>query len=429
MTSQQGAKSINDVFRTHALCQIEQRVRKQKVIAAFSPYVNEKKFHQWHLALYRFATIRPLVYINHQAVQDAYAFFAQHAQLTVQSLTSLQASTTHAIFSLLREGKSWDYEKPLELGAPEHILDFENVWHPEYQRYCEHIFNNLIRIPLFVIGSLKSKDYQSPALSTRISILSSNGMATLTEGFNSIARNAISHGTTTFNLFDIAYTDSGNTEVLTASDFALLFDCLVDTCHAMVVALLLFLCDHQPLIVTSSIANLPLGLRFLFIDAFTSYRGLQQNAMIESIASQGRRQLNIVCTIDTHSRNLQLHEALNICWNTCLFGGGNYDRFGVSFRCGTLSKPFIFINGQKLREAIRNNAVAEICLPSLVESNMLWFKASKALEKMFVWKNILVPQWENGKVQFIRDLQSKGFKFVSSQYTIRDVENRSASTF
>jgi hypothetical protein len=428
MMPQQNRRTINDVFQAHALCQIEQHVRKQHVIAAFSPYVNEKTFRQWHLSLYRFASVRPLMYINHQAVQTAYAFFSQHAQLTVQALTSLQTSTTHAIFSLLREGKSWNREKPLELGDPEHILDFENVWHPEYQRYCEHILNHLIRIPLFIIGSLKGKDYQAPALSTRIGVLSSHGLATLTEGFHAIVRNAISHGATTFNLFDITYMDSGSTESLTASGFSFLFDCLVDTCHAIVVALLLFLCDHQQLIAISNRANLPLGLRFLFIDAFASHRGLQPVAMIESIALQGRSQLNIVCTIDTRSRNLQLHEALNICWNTCLFGGENYDRFGVSFRCGTVSKPFIFINGQKLREAIHTNAVAEMCLPSLIESDMLWFKAPKASEKMFIWKNILVPQWESSKVQFMRELQSKGFKFVSSQYIIRDVENRSAGS-
>ncbi len=50
-----------------------------------------------------------------------------------------------------------------------------------------------------------------------------------------------------------------------------------------------------------------------------------------------------------------------MCWNVCNFGGEGYDRFGVSFECGTISNPFVFIDGKQLRDAINNDAPADKC--------------------------------------------------------------------
>jgi hypothetical protein len=431
MVSQPKAKSINDLLGTHALCQVQQRLRKQQVFNAFPHYVNDKTFNKWHLSLYQFATIKPLIYINHNSLQIAHAFFSQYADLTVQALvdSDLHTQISHGVFSLLRPSNSWNNEKTLELGKPEKIFDFENVWHPEYQRYCEHVFNHLIRIPLSVLGTLKNKNYQNPALSTRVDILDANGLSILAEGFNAIIRNAISHGSITFNQFNIIYTDNGSTETLTASSFSLLFDSLVDTCHAILVALLLFICDHQTLIITAGLRNLPLGLRFIFIDAFASHEGTQLLSMIESVVLQNKRQLNIVCKIATRSRNVQMLEALNICWTICSFGGDTYDRFGVSFQCMTLSNPFIFIDGLRLREAINKDAIVDSNLSSVIENDRLWFTVPKIAEKFYIWKNMVIPQWEYSKNQLIQELENFGIKLSLTRYSIREIENRSAPSF
>jgi hypothetical protein len=126
--------TINDIFRMHPPCQLQQQVRKQQVLDAFPMDVDEKMFSQWHMALYKFATVRPLLYVDYQVIQVARAFFTQHADLTIQALADLPVQITHAIFSLLRPGSSWGNEKILELGKPEHIFEFERIWHPEYQR-------------------------------------------------------------------------------------------------------------------------------------------------------------------------------------------------------------------------------------------------------------------------------------------------------
>ncbi|MFL5626744.1 MAG: hypothetical protein ACJ788_14265, partial [Ktedonobacteraceae bacterium] len=401
-------KTINDLLRSHPPCRLQQQIRKQQVLDGFPMYVDEKTFSQWHIALYKFATMRPLLYVNHQAIQVARAFFTQHADLTIQALVDLPGQITHALFSLLRPGSSWGNEKTLALGKPEHIFEFERMWHPEYQRYCEHVFNHLIRIPLFILGSLKTKNYQNPALATRVGVLESNGLAALTGGFNPILRNAISHGSIAFNLFDITYTDSGSTETLSAPGFSQLFDGLVDTCHAILVALLLFLCDHQSRLVTAGLHTLPLGVRFLFIDAFATQEDFQLLAMIDSTAAQHRKQLNVIGKIETRSRNFQLQEALNVCWNVCNFGGESYDRFGVSFECGTLSNPFVFIDGTQLRDAINNDVPVDKGLSSIVESDRLWFRVPKVAEKIHLWKTILVLQWQLSKRQFINNLRSQG---------------------
>src|SRR5579859_6425491 len=107
MSQAAAKKTINGLFRAHPPCQLQRQIRKQQVLDGFHMYVDEKTFNHWHLVLYKFATMRPLLYVNHQAIQVARAFFTQHAELTMQALSNLSGQITHAIFSLLRPGSSW----------------------------------------------------------------------------------------------------------------------------------------------------------------------------------------------------------------------------------------------------------------------------------------------------------------------------------
>lgn len=175
-------------------------------------------------------------------------------------------------------------------------------------------------------------------------------------------------------------------------------------------------------------AHAPSGIAFSVHRCFCLARGF-------SIAFYDReyglpKQKAIECDLqnrDTLSQ-LSITGALHVCWNVCNFGGKDYDRFGVSFECGTLSNPFIFIDGKHLRDAINNDAPVNKGLSAIVESDMLWFRVPKAAEKIHLWKTILVLQWELSKSQFINNLRNQGFKRASPRYTIRDIENRSAAS-
>ena len=424
------AQGINDVLGSSPIMKNQLELRARQVSEAYPEYASPQDFSPWHLSLWRFATVRPLVYVRRDAVEQARAFFNRHPELTVQGLKASQQQLSHAVFSLLRPGTSWQKEEGLSLDEPTHLVEFDSTWHPEYQLYCEHIFNHLIRVPLFVLGNPTSKPYLRTGfpLPKRVDVLRSNNLGTLTQGYSRIVRNAISHGSTSFELTQIVYTNRDVEERLFAADFGRLFDDLVDSCHSVIVALLLFLCDNQALVEVEGLHNLPLGLRFLFIDAFTSHKNLELVSMGESGTAHGRKQLNIACRIGSRSRSVQLLEGMRVCWNVSVFGGEDYDRFAVSFDCGASVAATMFLDGQRLARAVDSNEPLDRCASEILETSLLWFDASRIATRMYSWSAIAAPGWELAKRQIIDDWRKHGLRIPASDYTIRHVTNSSVES-
>jgi hypothetical protein len=420
--------SLNCFFQSHATCRAERARRKLLVLNAFSVYVSHETFNDWYLGLYKFACVRPLLYLHDQTVEDALVFFNLHPDLTLQTVTSLQSELSHAIFSLLRPGPSWAREGRISLDKPEDLAEFEGIWHPEYQRYCEHILNHLIQVPLGVIGLLKNKDYKSLTLSKRAEMLRRNGLANLCEGYNSVVRNAIAHGRISFGLSGVVYSDISDEAQLGGYEFAKLFDQITDTCHSLIVAIWLFLCENKSLVERSSLESLPLALRLMFVDAVTSHTSLQLLTASESLVLGGRRQLNIVCRINTRSRWVQLYEGMHLCWAAIRYGGCSYDRYAVSMDCGSAVPVTIFVNGGRLHRAICDDESLDQLMPEILESSLLWYDAPKLSGRLYFWRTHLNAQWPVVKHEIIDKWRANGLKVTSSRYDIRYIENRSAGS-
>ena len=143
--------SLNQIFRNHQLCSLQKKVRKRAILYVFQRWIKEESFTDLHLALYKFATIRPLKYFDSDVIEVALELFDNHPKETLDSLFELNREITHATMSMIREGSSWNQEQQLSLQDPKDMNKFERIWHPEYQRYSEHIFNHLINIPLKIL--------------------------------------------------------------------------------------------------------------------------------------------------------------------------------------------------------------------------------------------------------------------------------------
>jgi hypothetical protein len=308
------------------------------------------------------------------------------------------------------------------------MAEFESIWHPEYQRYCEHVFNHLIQLPLHVIGSGKGKNYLAPTLANRAHLMQTNGLAELTTGYDSVVRNAISHGSTSFEVTGVKYIDKKDDRLLASWEFACLFDSLVDTCHSILVALLLFLCEQQTLVEGTGLHKLPLGLRFIFIDAFSSHSGFKLLSAMESDTAGPKKQLNMACEINSKARWAQMFEGMHTCWNARGFGGEGYNRFFVSFDCGMPVLSSLILNGDELQCAIKTNEALNKCASKIVETSLLWYDASDLETKLYSWKSILPIRWQIAKREIVQNWRDSGLKVLSSHYTILETVNRSTET-
>lgn len=417
--------SLIETLTNHQLCKLYQASMKDSVLENFTPWVNDVNFNDWHLSLYKFAIVRPLQYYDDKIINTLLSLFEAHKDLTFDALSVLDGEMTHAILSLLRKGNSWENEARLSLDNPKDITEFELTWHPEYQRYSEHIFNFFIRIPLYILGKIKNKDYLSPPLSNRVEILSNNNLNVLAKGFNSIIRNAISHGSIAFKYQEIKYSDRDKSIELTARKFSQFFDDLVDSCHSFLIGILLFLCNARSETIERGLKNLPLSIRQLFINSVSSHAGFEIVSMVESQTIKGEKQLNVYCKTNTLSRYSQLFDCMSVAWHTIKFGGEDYNRLALLLDCNKSLTPSVFLNADRLREAIAKNESLEACLPNIIETSLLWYDVSILQRKIDLWKNITKTIMADFKKRLVRERQKRGLKVLESQYSIRYIENKS----
>ncbi|MBM7843783.1 hypothetical protein [Herpetosiphon giganteus] len=416
------SRTLLDVTQNHPIAGLQHALRAQQIAEVFDEYTDQLGLSMWTDALYKFATVRPLVYFNKQIILDCKAYLNENPQTTIDGLIKLKRELSHAIKSLLRPNVSWEKEEHLELGIPRDILDFESIWHPEYQRYCEHIFNHFIKIPLYILGQEKNKDYTKPSLPERVKLLNDNNL-NFTEGYNQVVRNALAHGTIDFGLNEIHYIEKENTKVMRSREFAVLFDNLVNTCHSLLIAIILFIAENEDLIDENGIENLPLGLRGMVIEAMASYKDFEILNFTENDLGDGIKQLLVATKITTRSRNAMMFEGVHLGWFIHLYSGTAYDRVGISFDCGTGIDSILFLKMERLRTAMRNKELVENCLLEIIQPSLLWTDEQDTND--FSVRNCLyLTTAIYNDILFDTDLNF-GVENQRSEYTLRHLKNAS----
>jgi len=417
--------SLNNILQNHSGCAFESKIKQRYILSLFGEWVSSSSFIDWHFSLLKFSLNKPFVFFDRDVINVCLQLFSANPILILESLEKFDQEITHAVLSMIRPGSSWNKEEQLSTDKPEDLFEFDQIWHPEYQRYCEHIFNHLINIPLYILGKIKGKDYNSPALANRVDILNSNNLNALSEGYNSVVRNAISHGSSRFEHGIINYIDHRREEALTGNNFANLFDKLVDTCHSIVIALLIFLCNKRTDLTKRNIDLLPLGIKYLFVDGIASHSGFVMHSVVESKTIHNQIQLNINCSINGTSRMLHIFESLHIVWNFIKNGGNKYDRFAVVIDCGKTISSAAFLNGIQFRNVIENDLPLEKTQGILEKSSLLWFDCKRFYRQYNIFKNLLNKLPELIKLSVIDALKDAGLPVLFSHYTIRKVVNKS----
>lgn len=411
---------------SNAVSPHEQALNREAVLQRFASHLPSSDPGDFALALYPFVAIRPLCYFSSPAFEKALTLFEKDPQATFRALSKFAQGLSHAMDSLLRAGASSQLEGQLELGKPENLMSFERIWHPEYQRHAEHVFNHVVKIPLELLGNAAGKDFLSLTLSLRADKLTDLCYPEFAAGFMSTVRNAISHGSTFYGDHEIRYVDSKHEEALFASDFSRLFDDLVDTCSGIVVAMFAFVVRHQLEAAAFGFNLLPLGLRCALVKGWMSHSGFTIDGMIEVIGGTSSH-LNIFCSSPTKSRSFHRYQALRTAAYAVLAGCSSYDRICVSIDCGLSAPASMILNCPQLIEALRPGATVKD-LAAVVQTDLLWYDANFVSRKWFLLNTIATGVLSRARRDMVSHWKKSGLKVWKHRYAIRNVENRSVGS-
>jgi hypothetical protein len=418
-------KTVNDILAVNPILDIERDLRKGVVIRRFVPWLATEVPMPWLLCLYPFATVRPMRFFHEDALEPLIALLSENPQWALGELENHSVDITHAIETITTHSESWNWEGKLSLSTAADYASFEQVWHPEYQRYAEHALNHLINIPLALLGRTKRKDYVHQALSNRVARLADAGMASLTRGFNSTIRNAIAHGAVRFTHFGVLYQDTKEQVELYPEGFVRDFDELVRSSHTLVVGLLLFVLSNWWRI--SDLSRLPLGFLFLAAWGAGTHREFAIRRFIPSDLPDQRSQINIVCETRLVSRMFHQFATLHLAKTLEDLGGPRFDRAAISVHCRREVPSSMFIDLAHLRRCRSEHLPAEE-LAKVVEGSLLWHDANRYIQKLLRFRLTIQTLWVRVRQGLFEEWRKQGFLVARYLYEMRSVSNRSAES-
>jgi len=416
--------SINTFFSNYFVEETSLQLKLNRIAEEFGDLPVDNTSNKIVYGLYRLASKRPLCYINRNSAKTLIQYFTDNTEFFLDALRDEDNAITPAIFSLLQEAPSWNYEVKSDSSTPNGIKDFELIWHPEYVRYFEHIYKKFIRIPLGIIERKKHKKLRDAKTHVQIDTLNRNGLSEITKGSSRVIRNAISHGKVYYDGIRIKYVDLNETEEVFASEMLRNFDHLVENCNSIISAILITLANIDQISDQLDNHQIPFGILYLIADGLISHDDFQLEYAYENIIKKNTKQLHVACKTGALGRTTQIMHAINVAWKFQTYFK-SYDRYAFSIECGKSLPNSLFLNGNEIQKAMDNN-VELTELKNVIDTNMLWFGTSAFKNKYHNRSVILRISWRLFKQEYFGNLEKSGLKLSGRKYEIRNIENKSA---
>lgn len=417
-------KSASYFLENHYIRKLDFEYKEKAITKKFSPWIIDSKTNNLHLMLYPFCNERPFKYIDENIISLCNNYLLNNSELAIEAFKTLDREIRHSINTFFKKGIT-NNEDILDLRNIQNYLDFETIWHPEYIRYCEHIFNHLIKIPLFILGRKKQKDYFQPTLSNRVDILKKNDLELFTRGFNPIVRNAISHGSFEYSILSINYSDktSNNKRDLNLStyEFGNLIDDIIITCNSLIISYCLFFSNLERVGVVS---NLPLGFLFLYIKGLSEYDNIKIDNLIVTKTINSSSQLIFYISSKYKSRFEHNYNCMVIAYRISKIGFRDYDRLGFEIDFGAELNGQVFFNMKKFNEFIETNKTFDDKL-DFIEDSINWYDTKFKILKVRRFKTALKYIFRIIRINLLDEWSQKGLYWLSRNYIIKDVENSS----
>ena len=374
----------------------------------------------WYRVLFPFVDEAPWRFWEEGAVRLALELLEQEPPRSREALNAWQAELASGLDALFLGSAPARDEEGLSLGVAD-MVRLGTIYHPEYLRYVEHVFGNLLVVYWAAIrkGAVRAKfDLRSGAEQ-----MSRAGHEVLTRGYDERVRNAIAHGQIRYRGFDVQYGPAVANYVLEPRKLISKFDELVRTCNALVLAIILFLARNP----SSGQVNLPARLLTLFGAGAIDQKLASISGSFESEPSAlSGRQLHVALRAHFHSRMILMYQCAKLAYHLIQLGATSFKRFLFEIDYGKEIKGLVIIDADVLRELLDTDAPATELRKAFPETQLLWFDEGKVRRTIRLYGASV-----SAAMQLLRDnragaLVASGFRTAHSGFRIRQIKNVSA---
>ena len=331
-------------------------------------------------ALIPFVMERPWRYWDVETVLLALNVLERDIGRTFLAFAERNDALDLGIDGLFRPSPVVDIEKSLDLGKSSELYCIASQFLPEYLRWAEHVFGNLIEVYWSV--AKKGGVQGAFTLPTARSLLKSKGLDRLMDGYDHSVRGAIAHGNVRFSGFEIMF-GNPNPVGYSSGEFLRMFDKLCRTTNGSAVALILFW-DRNQRFRASGSPN-PKALVTRFAAGGLNRTGVELVGSVESTTPFAGRQLHVALRMASKSRREVLLNAGRAARYLIEAGANGYDRFVIEIDHGGPVMSQVIVLPPKLSALMQNGAPLARLPEAFDDGTLLWFDESRHLTRLRCW--------------------------------------------
>lgn len=395
------------------------RIETKRILSAFlSGYENVSFLN----ALSRFTYLAPLKYWDEDSVHSALNILEKSIERSKDSICMWSKELGIGFENLLRCPQNGNFEGTFSSLINTDIIRISTEFHPEYFRYAEHIFGNIIKIywALLKKGSVHGKF----ELKSAVSILKRNKLDNLIKGFDEKIRNAIAHGEVVFRGFTISYGVKYNYE-LSSIEIQSKFDDLQRTSNSLVLAVFLFLARNIQISTAKNILNLPPSIITFIAESNLKRPHFKVFGVVESYAPLIGKQLHIGFKTNFKSRDLQILDSIRLSYYLIKNGANEYERFLFEIDLGKEIFSAVIILSKKLELLLKNESTFDNFPQVLDKDQIILYDENKFFTKIKTRRIIFKTSYRLYKDNILENWHNSGIFIGKGRYVIRKVTNLS----
>ena len=263
----------------------------------------------------------------------------------IDRTTAALASRTQALdrgFDSLFRGSSLNNNEETPSGRQFFVV-LMTEWLPEYLRYVEHVYGNLVE----ALWSVAKRGGTDGTFDLRgaIHLFESRKLRALTDGYSENVRNAIAHGNVRVVGQQVAFGTSHQT-ALAPFEVLDLLDRLVRVANGIGAGILLFLERHRSR--AGLFNHLPPAVFVLFAAGAINRSGCRVTGAVESTTALAGRQLHIAIELNERHRAQVLGQCARLGFQLLRTNATGYDRLLCEINQGELNTSLVIVRLPRL---------------------------------------------------------------------------------
>ena len=195
--------TISDLFSRDPLRTFTKQTEKVEVLEKFNGILDPSSTDRTIGTLVIFVRRQPFRYWNRAQVIDFLNLLESNVDRNIKAISIRSSAIDRGLAAIYRQPPNVGHEDTLNLNEPRDLIELSTYFMPEYLRWAEHIFSNLLEYYWCIV---KKRAIEGTfVMKGALARIKSIGLHSMVNGYDDDVRNGIAHGDFSISPFEIQF--------------------------------------------------------------------------------------------------------------------------------------------------------------------------------------------------------------------------------